>query len=214
MDRRILASLPIVVLCLVFAGCASPTTTIVPTVEMEQPLEVNDELAEDEAETEADAEQEQAQDVNSSVLGTRDNPLPIGTTVEISDGMGAIWEVTLGAPILDASEIVLGENMFNDEPPEGFQYALLPVTAKYMGDDTGTPSWDLNFAFVSAAGTTHKTYDVFVVVPDDLESSNELYPGGIAEGNIGIAIPTSDAELGTWRVSDSFEETNAFFEAQ
>ncbi|WP_158665574.1 hypothetical protein [Pontimonas salivibrio] len=147
-------------------------------------------------------------------LGSRENPLPIGTAVVLDDGMGGVWEVTLLAPDLEANEVVLAENMFNEDPPEGFQYSLLPVVAKYLGEETGTAAWDLDFAYVSAAGTTHKPFDVSVVIPDDLGSLNELYNGGVAEGNIAIAIPSEAPKQGTWRIGTSWGDAAVFFAAQ
>ena len=104
--------------------------------------------------------------------------------------------------------------MFNEAPPEGLQFAILPVSAKYLGDDTGTPAWDLEFSFVSKAGTTHKVFDVSVVGPDELSNVNELYKGGVGQWNIVIAIPALDAELGTWRVSTTWGGNPAFFAAR
>lgn len=197
-------------------ACSTGTTTIVPTVDSsvgsdQQVNEANksaDELPAEQLEAESKALE------TSNELGSRENPLPIGTSVILNDGMGGIWEVTLLAPDLEANEVVLAENMFNEDPPEGFQYSLLPVAAKYLGEETGTAAWDLDFAFVSAAGTTHKSFDVTVVGPDELADVNELYKDGVAQGNVVIAIPSADVELGTWRVSSSWGDTAAFFAAQ
>jgi len=158
--------------------------------------------------------QDEAQVDASGDLGTRENPLAIGSSVILDGGQGPTWEVTLSAPTLEANQLVLDENMFNEAPPEGFQYALLPVSAKYLGDETGTAAWDLEFVFVSAASTTHKQFDFSVVGPNQLSDTNELYSGGVAEGNIIVAIPTLDAASGTWRVSTSWGDTVAFFAAQ
>lgn len=193
---------------LLLIGCASGTTTIVPN---------NDPVSEVEVDEQVDLEvapPEEDDSSSSADLGSRENPLPIGTTVILDDGMGGVWEVTLLPPTLEANAVVQEENMFNEAPPEGFQFALLPVTATYLGDETGMAAWDLDYAYVSAAGTTHKPFDVSVVIPDDLGNLNELYTGGVAEGNIAIAIPSDGARAGTWRISTSWGETAAFFAAQ
>lgn len=203
-------------LSICLSGCSVGTTTITPTVSSETPETTAEDVVEEPQVDESKAELDPPADDSSSSdeLGSRSAPLPIGATVVIDDEMGGVWEVTLLPPTLNANEIVLAENMFNEEPPKGLQYALLPVSATYLGEETGTAAWDLEFAFVSAAGTTHKQFDVAAVGPDELSSVNELYNGGVAEGNIVIAIPSADAESGTWRVSTSWGGAEAFFTAQ
>ncbi|RLQ84122.1 DUF4190 domain-containing protein [Mycetocola zhadangensis] len=151
----------------------------------------------------------------SAEVGTRENPAPIGTTVEITDAGTPEYEVTLGAPILDATAAVAEANQFNEPAPEGFQYAVLPVTVTYVGTDTGTPWIDLNLAFVSAAGTTHDEADSLVVAPaPTFMEINELYPGASGTGNIVVAIPTADAANGAWTVEALFWGDSFFFAAQ
>jgi hypothetical protein len=205
MEKK-LSLLGLVLSGLLVVSCASEPTTIVPS---------NGAATEIEMEAESDLEvtpPEEDATASSADLGSRENPLPIGTTVILNDGYGGIWEITLLPPTLEANGLVQDENRYNDPAPEGFQFALLPVSAKYLGDETGTPAWDLDFSFVSNAGTTHKQYDVSVVSPDPLSDVNELYKDAIGQGNVVIAIPTLDAELGTWRV-DAGDNT-AFFSAK
>ena len=199
---------------LVVAGCSSETTTIVPDPDAVSSSQASEDVAALEpAEVQETAPETPAGD-EIAELGSRENPLPIETSVTLDDGMGSKWEVTLGAPSLEANDIIAAENMFNEGPPEGFQFALLPVSATYLGEETGMAAWDLDFAFVSAAGTTHKPFDVSVVIPDDLGSLNELYNGGVAEGNIAIAIPSEAANQGTWRIGTSWGDAAAFFSAE
>jgi len=206
----------VMVLVALLAACSTGTTTIVPNADssaegdqqVDEAAQSADEVPADQLEADSGSEE------ISDELGSRENPLPIGTAVVLDDGMGGVWEVSLIAPDLEANDVVLAENMFNEEPPEGFQYALLPVVAKYLGEETGTAAYDLEFAFVSAAGTTHKSFDVYAVGPDELANVNELYKDGVAEGNVVIAIPSGDAELGTWRVTTSWGDTAAFFAAE
>jgi hypothetical protein len=147
-------------------------------------------------------------------LGTRGNPAPIGTTiVTFADGVEQ-YEITLGAPTLNADAIIAAENSFNEAPPAGLQYAILPVTVVYTGATSGTPYFDLDFAFVSAAGTTHTSVDTLAVGPTPLTDINELYPGGTGTGNVVIAIPTADAASGTWAVSTLFGDESFYSAAQ
>lgn len=166
------------------------------------------------ADGEADASASDDAASTDAEVGTRENPAPLGSVVELSSGGAVEYEVTLGASNLSANDLVAAENQFNDAPPEGFQYALVPVTVTYKGTDTGTPWVDVRVEFVSAAGTTHTTSDTMAVEPaPSMMDINDLYPDASGTGNIVIAIPTADAALGTWAVSSLFGDAY-FFAAQ
>lgn len=142
----------------------------------------------------------------ASDLGTRENPLPLGSTIKLDDE----WEVTLSDSVLDATSFVSKANQFNPDAPEGLQYAKVKATLKYIGKKTGTPMWDLNFKFVSAAGTTHETTDALVVADGEVSSINEMYPNATAEGIVIIAIPVDSPEQGVWSVSTTFGDPMYF----
>lgn len=139
-------------------------------------------------------------------LGTRENPLPLGSTIKLDDE----WEVTLSDSVLDASSFVKKQNQFNSDAPEGTQYAKVTATLKYIGTETATPSWDLTFKYVSAAGTTHDGLDALVVADGEVSSLNEMYPDATAEGIVIIAIPVDSPEKGTWTVSTIFGDPMYF----
>jgi hypothetical protein len=146
----------------------------------------------------------------SAEVGTRANPAPIGTAISSDE-----WEVTLGPVTLDATAAVMDANMFNDPPPEGFVYALVPVTVTYTGDTSATPWVDINVQYVSADGVTYTTSDSNAVSPEPrFLDINELYTGASASGNIVIAIPSATAAAGTWTVSAGWGGTPYFFAAQ
>ncbi|MBD5382194.1 DUF4190 domain-containing protein [Clavibacter sepedonicus] len=148
-------------------------------------------------------------------VGTRENPAPIGTVVTGLSGGSPEWEVTLGAPVLDANAAVTSENMFNDPAPAGTQYAMVPVTVKYVGTESASPMFEIGVEYVSAAGTTHTTSDSFAVAPEpQFDSINELFPGASGTGNVVIAIPTADAAAGTWAVRPGILADPYYFAAQ
>jgi len=146
--------------------------------------------------------------------GTRDNPLPIGTTITIGAPGSPEWEVTVGPATLDATELVLNENRFNDPPKDGFQYALLNLTVTYVGETSGTPWVALNVSYVGSDAVTYRSSDTYAVAPNSLFDVNELFPGGTGSGNILVAIPSGIASEGTWRVGASFLGDDLFFSAQ
>lgn len=163
----------------------------------------------------ADAGSEEApEEPAESDLGTRDNPAPLGSTIELSEFGSVVYELTMGPSTLNATEAVMAANMFNEAPPEGFQYALVPVTVTYLGDETGVPWLDLTIEFVTAEGTTHTESDTLVVAPEPtFMDINDLYNGATGTGNIVIAIPIENAANGTWTVSSFFGDP-FFFTAE
>jgi hypothetical protein len=131
--------------------------------------------------------------------GTRANPAPVGTTVEISDASGPIWQVTMGAANLNAGDAIAAENQFNPPADAGSQYVMVPVTYTYVGTKSGTPWISVRIVFVSAAGTTHE--EKFVVAPTPISGIAEMYTGASATGNLVVMVPSQDVEKGTWGIS-------------
>ncbi|MDQ0744350.1 hypothetical protein QFZ62_001658 [Clavibacter sp. B3I6] len=157
----------------------------------------------------------QTEEEAGPAVGTRDNPAPIGTVVTGLAGGTPEWEVTLGTPVLEANAAVTAENMFNDPAPEGMQYAMVPVTATYVGTESASPMFEIQVEFVSAAGTTHTESDTLAVAPEpQFNSINELFPGASGTGNVVIAIPSADAAAGTWAVTPGFLADPYYFVAQ
>ncbi|MBX3098006.1 MAG: DUF4190 domain-containing protein [Salinibacterium sp.] len=148
------------------------------------------------------AETPKAAEAPPAKEGTRANPAPAGSVIEISDNSGPIWQVQLGTANLDAGDIVAAENQFNEPADEGFQYIIVPVTYTYVGDESGTPWIDVTIEYVSAAGTTHT--NAYVVIPNNATAINEMYNGATATGNIVIMAPSADIEKGTFTISALF----------
>lgn len=136
--------------------------------------------------------------------GTRDNPYPIGTTVSNDD-----WQVTLGTPA-DGWKKIKAENSFNSKPEKGKAYYLVPVTAKYLGDKTGTAWLDISVAFVGSDSVTYKDRCT-AVFPKDLMDVAELYKGGVAKGNACLVVP--EGVDGVWSVELGLFEEPIFFSA-
>ncbi len=132
--------------------------------------------------------------------GSRQDPFLIGTSVGNDE-----WTVVLGAPH-EAWDEIRAENRFNEPPEEGMEHWIVPVTATYTGEETGLAWIDLEFAFV---GEDARTYDdCREVIPDDLMDIDELYEGGVAEGNVCITVPAGAD--GLWTVSDRWSDPTFF----
>ena len=151
----------------------------------------------------------------ASTIGTRANPASIGSTVDLKSAGAVDWEVTLGAPTLNADALVASANEFNEAPPAGDQYALVPVTVVYKGKNSDSPLVSIIVDFVTADGVTHTSSDTLVVPPDPaFDSIGQLYTGAKATGNVVIAVPSANVDKGTWAVSETFGSSPYFFKAQ
>ena len=135
--------------------------------------------------------------------GTRQNPIPIGQTVTSKD-----WEVTLGVP-REAGAEVAAANQFNDRPKAGFEFWVVPVTATYIGDESGSVMFGVRVSFV---GSDNRTYNDYCgVIPDPLSDVGELYQGGVAKGNACVSVPAGAD--GLWAVTSGIGDP-VFFTAK
>lgn len=126
--------------------------------------------------------------------GSRSKPFPIGTQVGNDD-----WAIVVGEP-REAWAEILDENEFNEPPPDGMEFYLMPVTATYTGDESGMAWVDLTFEFVGSDNVTYADY--CGVIPNDLSDVGELYEGGVAEGNVCVMVPAGAD--GLWTVATMF----------
>lgn len=128
--------------------------------------------------------------------GTRENPYPLGTEVSSGD-----WTVTVNSVDLDATDAVLAENQFNEDPEDGHTYILVNITAEYTGSDAeGDMPW-ANVEYVSPEGNTFAEADATAVVPDAFDSFTTLYEGASETGNIALHVPAEDVASGALAVT-------------
>lgn len=123
---------------------------------------------------------------------SRENPLPLGSTITQGD-----WEVTINSVNLDATDEIMEENPFSDEPKDGMVHILVNMTAKYIGDDPQGESPLIFVSYVSPEGKTYESHEVTLVEPDMFDLSTTLYNGADTSGNIGVSIPIEGKEEGT-----------------
>ena len=117
----------------------------------------------------------------SNELGSRENPAAIGQMLSNDD-----WDVTVNSFNPNASADVAAENMFNDPPEPGFQYAIANVTFTYKGEGSEYVS-SYPVAFVDEDGNVTRVSDRPVVAPDMIDG--EAYAGGSVTGNVALHIP-------------------------
>jgi hypothetical protein len=144
-----------------------------------------------------------------------EDPLPIGTTVTGEGVDGPEWSVTLGQPIVDATAAVLAADPTNPEPAEGMQYAVVPVTVTYLGDDEGDPLSELALGYLAPDGSQHSAADAFALAPAPAFTDNAemLESQGTASGNVVIEIPTEGAGEGLWATAPGLTADAYYFRA-
>lgn len=145
-------------------------------------------------------------------LGTRQNPVPAGTTVKVGD-----WEVMLGPTNLNANDVVAAENQFNEPPAAGRQFVMVPVEVTYAGSDSGAAWIDLSIKFLGSGGNTFGSgasqEDYCGVIPNPMHSLGEMFPGAKGAANECVSVPADQIEGGAWIVEEtlSFDNNRVFF---
>jgi len=128
---------------------------------------------------------------NYQHAGTREDPIPMGTTVDLGDG----WEITVLSVIPDATKIIMDENMFNEPPKSGCQFFMARVQATYTGSNSATFGGRYRLRAVGPSSIGYSTFENSPgVIPDPLPDS-EVFTGGTITGNIGWEVKSSDANL-------------------
>ncbi|WP_246360775.1 hypothetical protein [Haloechinothrix aidingensis] len=150
-------------------------------------------------------------ETDGTELGSRDDPLELGTTIEMGEWSLAVTEVDP-----DAAEDIIAENEFNEPPVDGRQFVMFQVTATYNGEESGTAWVDFGWAVVGSSGNTFggaSMDDHCGVIPNPLNETGETYPDGEVSGNVCVSAPSDQLDGGSIRVEDSFsfDDTRAFY---
>lgn len=146
---------------------------------------------------------------NQAEEGSRDNPLPIGSTVSDSE-----WDVTINSVDLNATDAIIAENPLNDAPADGNTYIMVEVSATYTGTNPeGDTPW-VSVEYVSAGGNSFASHDALLVAPDSFDSLETLYEGASVTGNIALEVPEEEIADGTLKVSPGLFGESVFFATQ
>lgn len=149
--------------------------------------------------TEATTETETTSGGGGGDAGTFENPHAFGDSVTIFyedfDGVEKTWVVQILEPAYDGTSDVMDENQFNDPPPDGEAFAIARVKITYeSGPAPGSVS-ELNLKAVGPSAVVLTWFGNYCgVVPDSLETSAELFPGGSTEGN--LCFSTAEGDIG------------------
>lgn len=99
------------------------------------------------------------------------------------------WVVTVGEPLLDATEAVLAAASYNPEPPEGSQYLVVPLTITYLGEERRLPVSVMG-TLITPAGEGHRLH--WAMYGDSIYDGEELGTGDSAEVSAIFLVPSAD----------------------
>lgn len=129
---------------------------------------------------------EDAEEAPAAQLGTRENPIPLGTAFSSDE-----WTVVVNSVTLDAADQIVTESMINDEPDAGTEYLLINYTVTYTGDDAdGQMPALVQVDYVTGDGVTVDSLDKILVAPDAINVMATLYTDASATGNEALQVPT------------------------
>ena len=102
------------------------------------------------------------------------------------------WELEIQEVVLDATEDVLAENMFNDPPEDGYQFLMIAVKITYLGEDRD----NMLSNDIQLIGDKNVAYNEYSnscgVIPNDIDSLASVFTNGYLEGNICFSVPSED----------------------
>lgn len=136
-------------------------------------------------------------EVKIGELGERRNPIPLGQEARTGD-----WQVKVVDAELNATQLILDENMFNGPPVDGSQYVLVSLEATYVGAESSTFWLDLTYSFVGGGGDRFETG--VTVVPDPITDEGEAFPGDTITGNLVFEVASDQVLGGTLRLKEAF----------
>lgn len=124
-------------------------------------------------------------------VGTRENPVPLGTAAEVGDG----WSMTVNSVNLDAADVITEANSYVDPPPDGKRFVLVNVTTAYNGEDESSYGIELE-VLGSVTNKPVSTWDAtkMLTAPDPQYDGGELFQGGTETGNEAFEISNDDAD--------------------
>jgi|GEM_PF-1692408 len=140
-------------------------------------------------------------------VGTRGNPYPVGETVSVGD-----WEIEVTGITADATDDVMEENPYNDPPADGSQFMMVSIDATYAGSASEALEIAASFNVVGNRAVSYTFEDACGLIPDEIDSFAEVFPGGTVSGNMCWSVPSDDVDgiVMYVRKAFSFDEETQF----
>jgi len=158
--------------------------------------------------TVSEAPAESGVDTDSEALtseaGTRENPVPLGTTISNDD-----WTVVVNSYAVDGNALVAA-NDFNEAPPAGSHFEVANYTVTYTGEESSYGA-EVQISVVTGSGNVVNSFDQFVVL-DDSMGLDELFNGASATGSVAFLVP--DGEPTVVRVNPGILSDDLFVATQ
>ncbi len=131
--------------------------------------------------------------------GSLSEPWAIDDSVAIfypdldGDGQEIRWTVKVAGPAVDGTAQVLAENEFNDPPPAGQVFVLVPIEVTYKSGPDAVSSSVLQFEAIGPSGQLLTESDNYCgVVPNDFDNTGQVTPGEVLQGNVCWSVPAED----------------------
>ena len=124
--------------------------------------------------------------VPTAKAGTRENPIPLGSSVSYPE-----WNVSVAGFTPDGNDLISSAASYNDPPDSEHVYVLVEVRGTYTGTGVGEMRHDLNYYL---AGQSNRIYEVKVgLVYDGLYRHPRVLQGGTAAGTLAFMVPSVEA---------------------
>ncbi|NLG65987.1 MAG: DUF4352 domain-containing protein [Actinobacteria bacterium] len=199
MNKKPLSVFIALLILFVVAGCGGETTTTAEPVTTAATAAATV--------TTATAAPTTATTTKPALDGSRENPIPVGTSAKVGD-----WEVTVTDVSFDAWAALQEANQFNDPPADGSQYVMVTLEATYNGDESGTFWVDASMAFLGAGGNTFDSASV--VEPNPIFDAGEAFAGATVSGDQVYEVPSDQISGGRLIIEPTFsfdKEDRVFF---
>lgn len=127
-------------------------------------------------------------------LGSGDGPgrspqqaFAIGTTVEVAKD----WKITVVSAEIDANATMAAESSIY-KPDTGKQYVIVRLKIENVGKDPDSVFTNVDLNLLSKTGATINT--TFASLPDRLDVTTQLQPGGTVTGSMVYQVPKTDLD--------------------
>lgn len=165
-------------------GCAAVVRAVADDDPDSQPMIVGDIVVEDER-----AVDDPGAPTTAIAESTRTGSVAVGTGILESNGNR--WEVTATAP-RDITDEVLAANQYNQSPPEGSAFVGTDITFTLLSSEEGSVSPLADWTAMYQGSTQVFDETSCGVVPNGLDVSAEVEPGGSVSGTYCIVVPLAE----------------------
>jgi hypothetical protein len=132
-----------------------------------------------------------------SELGSRSNPISLGTSVEVND-----WKVQVESVNKDAAKVVLASDPYTNKPSAKERFVLINLKATYLGEESGEPSSDLRFKIVGSKGNTFAQSCGYSA--DSFDNNGETFSGASVKGTLCFTVDANQISGATISVQGDY----------